>query len=122
MSDLSEGFRSIVDGFREDVGDDLVLLAVFTPDGISLYSSLPPDVMEEFFLASSSSILEISKALLDHLGMGAVERCRLESDGAYIYLVPLSEDIYLSAALRKGADEERLRDFVDELRSFLRSD
>ncbi len=120
MSDLSEDFRSLVEKFHNIMGDNLIFMTIFTPDGISLYSSLPSsDTMEDFLLASGSSVLEISKALLDNLDIGGVRRCEIIGERATVLLAPIGKDVYVGLGA-KDLDPVRkeLSDLLKELEVF----
>ncbi len=120
MPELTKEFRTILEKFSSDAGEDLLFIGLFTPDGISLYDSLSEEMVKDFFLASSAAIVEISRSLSEHAGLGGFEMCLLRAKEGYMVLATVGEDVYLGLGV-KDYDEMkgRIDALVSELRSYL---
>ncbi len=118
MPELTKEFRTILERFTDDAGEELLFIGLFTPDGISLYDSLSEEMVKDFFLASSAAIVEISKSLSEHAGLGSFETCLLRAKNGYMVLALVGEDVYLGLGVR---DYYGMRDRIDSLISELRS-
>ena len=120
MPELTKEFRSILERFVGDAGEDLLFIGLFTPDGISLYDSLSEEMVKDFFLASSAAIVEISKSLSEHAGLGSFDACLLRAESGYMVLALVGEDVYLGLGVRDyDAMRERIYSLISELRSYL---
>ncbi len=118
MPELTREFRTILERFAGDVGEDLLFIGLFTPDGISLYDSLSEEMVKDFFLASSAAIVEISRSLSEHAGLGSFDACLLKAAEGYMVLAAVGGDVYLGLGVK---DYERVRERIDSLISELRS-
>lgn len=115
---LTKEFKAILDDFSRELGENLLFIALFTPDGISLYDSLSEEVSKEFFLASGAAILEISKSLSESSGLGKLEICHLRAKNGDAILLPVEEDVYLGIGVK---DYRKIEEKVDSLASTLAS-
>ncbi|MDK2384461.1 MAG: hypothetical protein QI199_06620, partial [Candidatus Korarchaeota archaeon] len=99
---------------------DLLFIGLFTPDGISLYDSLSEEMVRDFFLASSAAIVEISRSLSEHAGLGSFNMCLMRSENGCMVLATVGEDVYLGLGVRDyNSMKERVDSLISELRSYL---
>ncbi len=120
MPELTREFRTIVERFADDAGEDLLFIGLFTPDGISLYDSLSEEMVKDFFLASSAAIVEISRSLSEHAGLGSFDTCLLRAENGCMVLASVGEDVYLEVGVRDyDGMRERIDSLISELRSYL---
>ncbi len=120
MPELTKEFRTILERFAGDAGEDLLFIGLFTPDGISLYDSLSEEMVKDFFLASSAAIVEISRSLSEHAGLGSFSVCLLRSENGCMVLATVGEDVYLGLGVRDyDGMRERIDSLISELRSYL---
>lgn len=119
MPELAEEFRSILEKFSSDLGENVLFITLFTPDGISLYDSLPDDVGgKDFLMASCSALVQISESLTEQVGLENLERCILRTRVGSLILTAIGKDIYLGVGVR---NEEEAIWGVDSLVRDLRS-
>ncbi len=120
MPELTKEFRSILEEFSGEVGDNLLFMSLFTPDGISLYDSLSEEMVKDFFLASSAAIMEISKSVSEHANLGNFHSCLLRAEEGYIVLAIVGDDVYLGIGVKDyEAAKDRIDGLILQLRAYL---
>lgn len=79
---------------------DVIASAVITADGLTLASSLPPEVEEERISAMSAAMLSLGERIASELQRGRLDEVYIRGDEGFVLLTSVGEDAVLTALTR----------------------
>ncbi len=82
---------------------DIEASAVVSVDGLTMASSLPPNVEEDRVSAMSAAMLSLGERIASELGRGMLDQVYIRGDDGYVILTAVGEEAVLTALARKEA-------------------
>jgi len=82
---------------------DVEAAAIVSVDGLTIASSLPPDVEEDRVSAMSAAMLSLGERIAGELGRGLLSQVYIKGNDGYIILMSVGEEAVLTALARKEA-------------------
>jgi predicted regulator of Ras-like GTPase activity (Roadblock/LC7/MglB family) len=117
-----EKLKSILQNFVSATSD-VQGVALVTPDGLSLASTLPGNMDEERVSAMSASLLSLGERIGQELTRGAIERIFVEGDTGYGILTSCGDDaVFLVLAnhqAKQGILMLEIKRIISELKLLL---
>ena len=114
--------ESILQNFVNQNGE-IQGATLVSPDGLSLASTLPPNMDDERVAAMSAAMLSLGERIGQELARGAIERLYVEGEKGIAVLVDCGSDALLlvlaSQAIRQGLLMLEIKRIVTELKAVL---
>ena len=82
---------------------DVEAAAIVSVDGLSMASSLPPDIEEDRVSAMSAAMLSLGERIATELSRGDLEQVNVKGDNGYVILTSVGEEAVLTVLARKNA-------------------
>lgn len=82
---------------------DVEAAAIVSVDGLSMASSLPPDIEEDRVSAMSAAMLSLGERISGELGRGELEQVLVKGENGYVILTAIGEEAVLTVLTRKDA-------------------
>ncbi|MDK3161522.1 hypothetical protein FBR02_11460 [Anaerolineae bacterium CFX9] len=77
--------------------------AVVSVDGLTMASSLPPNVEEDRVSAMSAAMLSLGERIAGELGRGSLDQVYIKGAEGYVILMSVGEEAVLTTLVREGA-------------------
>ena len=77
--------------------------AVVSVDGLTMASSLPPNVEEDRVSAMSAAMLSLGERIAGELGRGTLDQVYVRGNNGYVILMAVGADAVLTALVRESA-------------------
>lgn len=82
---------------------DVEAAAIVSVDGLSMASSLAPDIEEDRVSAMSAAMLSLGERIATELTRGELEQVNVRGDNGYVILTSVGEEAVLTVIARKDA-------------------
>lgn len=82
---------------------DVEAAAIVSVDGLSMASSMPPDIEEDRVSAMSAAMISLGERISSELGRGALEQVYVKGESGYVILTAVGEEAVLTVMARKEA-------------------
>src|SRR6185503_11124135 len=80
---------------------DIEASAVVSVDGLSMASSLPPNVEEDRVAAMSAAMLSLGERIATELGRKTLEQVYIHGDKGHVYVFAIGEEAVLTVLCRE---------------------
>ena len=84
---------------------DIEASAVVSVDGLSMASSLPPNVEEDRVAAMSAAMLSLGERIATELGRKTLEQVYIHGDKGHVYVFAIGEEAVLTVLCREQAKQ-----------------
>ncbi|MEL6273409.1 MAG: roadblock/LC7 domain-containing protein [Chloroflexota bacterium] len=82
---------------------DVEAAAIVSVDGLSMASSMPPNIEEDRVSAMSAAMISLGERISSELGRGALEQVYVKGESGYVILNAVGEEAVLTVMARKEA-------------------
>jgi len=82
---------------------DVEACAVVSVDGLSMASSMPPNIEEDRVSAMSAAMISLGERIASELGRGDLEQVYVKGEDGYVILNSVGEEAVLTVMARKEA-------------------
>ncbi len=82
---------------------DVEAAAIVSVDGLSMASSMPPNIEEDRVSAMSAAMISLGERISSELGRGALEQVYVKGENGYVILTAVGEEAVLTVMARKEA-------------------
>ncbi len=82
---------------------DVEAAAVVSVDGLSMASSMPPNIEEDRVSAMSAAMISLGERIASELGRGDLEQVYVKGENGYVVLTAVGEEAVLTVMARKEA-------------------
>ena len=82
---------------------DVEAAAVVSVDGLSMASSMPPNIEEDRVSAMSAAMISLGERIASELGRGELEQVYVKGENGYVVLTAVGEEAVLTVMARKEA-------------------
>ena len=77
--------------------------AIVSIDGLTIASSLPPEVEEDRVSAMSAAMLSLGERIASELGRGSLNQVYIKGEYGFVILMSIGEETVLTALARENA-------------------
>lgn len=97
--------QKMVDRLRDmqSSSPDIEGSAIVSVDGLSIASSLHPEIEEDRVSAMSAAMLSLGERIATELGRGGLEQVYIRGTNGYVLLMAIGEEAVLTVMAREGA-------------------
>ena len=82
---------------------DVEAAAIISVDGLSMASSMPPEIEEDRVSAMSAAMISLGERIASELGRGVLEQVYIKGENGYVILNSVGEEAVLTVMARKEA-------------------
>lgn len=82
---------------------DVEAAAIVSVDGLSMASSMPPEIEEDRVSAMSAAMISLGERIASELGRGVLEQVYIKGENGYVILNSVGEEAVLTVMARKEA-------------------
>ena len=82
---------------------DVEASAVVSVDGLTMASSLPPDVEEDRVSAMSAAMISLGERIATELGRGTLDQVYIKGQTGYVILMSIASEAVLTVLAREQA-------------------
>ena len=82
---------------------DVEAAAIVSVDGLSMASSMPPNIEEDRVSAMSAAMISLGERISSELGRGSLEQVYVKGENGYVILTAVGEEAVLTVMARKEA-------------------
>ncbi|MEM3372180.1 MAG: hypothetical protein QXO55_06200 [Candidatus Korarchaeum sp.] len=120
---MNAKFEALMSRIKKELGESLVSLRIFTPDGILLYSEPQGTGSEDQLIAMASALFEIGRNYFNISCSRERPIVILFAEGNTCMISKLTEDVMISACMKDNriSLREDFRNLLAELAEYLGS-